>query len=303
MGIADLNWQGALKNLPLAIAAVRPDGGGMEAMQMLERRREQEAMLAGRQQAAEAKWAAQQQAAELAEARKRDLTGRLVAFGRDVYGGQTPPTEQAAMEAMHRHGIDPMVGVKFMGEWAKYRQTQARERREDAVIAKMKSIGGGGGGAGKAYKPVLFRTPDGNYTWITPGQDPPKGVAPYYGGASGRTAAPMSDPAVEKVFAEMSVGDNAEADVESMRRAYWQKRRAGATPEQAYMSIITAMPAGPEDPFAPMNTQAQSMIADGGYGGIAPPAAEEEAEPDEGAQWATFLEEVRRTLAEPDPEE
>lgn len=301
MGIADLNWQGALKNLPLAIAAVRPDGGGMEAMQMLERRREQEAMLAGRQQAAEAKWAAQQQAAELAEARKRDLTGRLVAFGRDVYGGQTPPTEQSAMEAMHRYGIDPMIGVKFMGEWAKYRQTQARERRENAVIAKMKSIGGGGGGAGKAYKPVLFRTPDGNYTWITPGQDPPKGVAPYHGGA-GRTAEPMSDPAVEKVFAEMSVGDK-DIDVEKMRKTYWQRRAMGATPEQAYMSIVTAMPAGPEDPFAPMNAQAQSMIAEGGYGGIAPPAAEEEAEPDEGAQWATFLEEVRRTLAEPDPEE
>lgn len=316
MGIADLNWQGALQNLPLAIAAVRPDGGGMEAMQLLERRREQDAQRAERQRAAEAEWSAQQRAAQLAEDKKRDLTTRLVAFGRDVYGGKAPPTEQTAMEAMNRYGIDPMVGVKFMGEWAKYRQTQARERQADAAIAKMRSIGHGGGGAGKTYKPILFRAPDGGLSWVQPGQAIPQGSAPYspaYGGIA-RPATPMSDRDAEKAFAEMSVSDDSPEVTASRRRSYWSKRKAGSSPEQAYMDIMTAMPSASEGGgIAPAEAGATdapssgsgwwSKLFGGGESGIAPASGGEDEEANADAQWAAFQEEVRRTLAEPEPEE
>lgn len=314
MGIAELNWSGALKNLPLAIAAVRPDGGGMDAMRIMESRREQDAQRAERQRAADAEWKAHQNAVQLAEAKKRDLTARLVAFGRDVYGGKTAPTEQTAMDAMHRYGIDPMVGVKFMGEWARYRQTQALERQADAAIAKMKS-GGGGGGGGRAYTPMLFRGGDGNLSWIAPGQSIPAGASPYSIGGRGGGIAPMTKPMSDAdalgAFSEtVDSGEDGDAisRMNEAHRTFFRYRAAGVEPWDAYRRTLGDIaPPVEADPESLMRDQAQALIAGGASpmfepGGIAPPTegVGYGGQGGEDAAWAAFQEEMRRILAEPD---
>ena len=124
----------------------------------------------------------------------------------------------------------------------------------------------------------------------------------------------MSDADVMRSFGDAGLMDNDEAGAAATQNAYWAKRKAGFTPEQAYIDIMTAAgiphaaPGGAPAGDAPPDDEPGGIAGlwNSLFGGddaeeiAAPQGADGGGDADE---WAAFQAEVRQALAEPDPED